>query len=319
MNKNPIPNTLAGVTVGLETSFENLTMFPLLAREHCESHSAVDYQLLDKALASGVTEITEVSEGGSVPELLVLNRGAEPVLIVDGEELVGAKQNRIVNLTILVAPNSNLTIPVSCVEAGRWRSRSRAFASSPYAQYATGRAKRMKQVTESMNERWLYMSDQAAVWSDIAAKSERMRTSSPTSAMEAMFLGHTASIEKFVAACQPFDEQVGALFAIGGTTVCLDLFDRPSTLRRMLPKLVRSIAVDAIDRRNNESTSYSSQTMRAEADRFLGVLAAATHRQSQSVGLGTDVRLSSSGIAGAALVMDQRVLHLSAFSQEALA
>jgi hypothetical protein len=77
--------------------------------------------------------------------------------------------------------------------------------------------------------------------------------------------------------------------------------------------------IDAIDRRNNESTSYSSQTMRAEADRFLGVLATATHRQSHSVGLGTDVRLSSSGVAGAALVMNQTVLHLSAFSQEALA
>jgi hypothetical protein len=57
----------------------------------------------------------------------VVNRGPEPVLIIDGEELVGAKQNRVVNLTILVAAQSALTIPVSCVEAGRWTARSRAF------------------------------------------------------------------------------------------------------------------------------------------------------------------------------------------------
>ena len=62
---------------------------------------------------------------------------------MDGEELLGAKQNRIVNLTILVAANSELTIPVSCVEAGRWRARSRAFTSAPRTQFVSGRAKRM--------------------------------------------------------------------------------------------------------------------------------------------------------------------------------
>ena len=54
----------------------------------------------------------------------MVNRGPKPTLIIDGEELVGAKQNRVVNLTILVAAESELIIPVSCVEAGRWRAKS---------------------------------------------------------------------------------------------------------------------------------------------------------------------------------------------------
>ncbi|CAN5614491.1 hypothetical protein BH23ACI1_BH23ACI1_19370 [soil metagenome] len=68
------------------------------------------YAVLDQALALKAFEITEVSEHGSVPELRVVNWGAEPVLIVDGEELVGAKQNRVVNLSILVAGRSELTM-----------------------------------------------------------------------------------------------------------------------------------------------------------------------------------------------------------------
>jgi hypothetical protein len=51
------------------------------------------------------------------------------VLIVEGEELMGAKQNRVVNVTILVAAGAELVIPVSCVEQGRWHYRSEKFSS----------------------------------------------------------------------------------------------------------------------------------------------------------------------------------------------
>jgi hypothetical protein len=76
-----------------------------------------------------------VSEAGSVPELLVKNLAPSPVLILDGEELIGAKQNRIVNLAILVAAGQTLRIPVSCVEAGRWVHRSREFAAAGRARH----------------------------------------------------------------------------------------------------------------------------------------------------------------------------------------
>ena len=86
--------------------------------------------------------VTEVSDGGRVPELQVVNDSPRYVLIVDGEELVGAKQNRIVNLTILVPPKTSLTIPVSCVEAGRWREVSREFTPAPHAYHSSGRRAR---------------------------------------------------------------------------------------------------------------------------------------------------------------------------------
>jgi hypothetical protein len=60
---------------------------------------------------------------GQRPRAALVNKGSRPPLIVDGEELVGAKQNRVVNLTILVAAASTLKIPVSCIEAGRWSAR----------------------------------------------------------------------------------------------------------------------------------------------------------------------------------------------------
>ena len=168
-------------------------MFPLLCA--ADAPVLLDYSVLDDALAAGFVEITEVSEQGSVPDLKFVNRGSKPVLLVDGEELLGAKQNRIVNLTILVAANSELTIPVSCVEAGRWRSRSRAFTSASRTQFATGRAKRMASVSMSLMARGDRMSDQAEVWDGIAQKSARLNAPSPTSAMESSSSGRVNAFE----------------------------------------------------------------------------------------------------------------------------
>lgn len=291
-------------------------MLPLLARRSGDTSvksRPSGYRLLDEALAGGETEITEISEQGSVPELRLVNRGRKPVLIVDGEELVGAKQNRVVNLTLLVPARATLTIPVSCVEAGRWRARSASFAAAPRTQYASGRAKRMRSVSESMMAHGAYRSDQAEVWSDIAEKAARLEVRSETSAMEAMFTAHAQSIDAFVAACPPVEGQVGALFVVSGRVASLDLFDSEATLRRILPKLVRSCAVDAID--TGADAASPGVPEGAAAERFLEAVAAAPHHVAKARGMGDDVRISGAGLTGAALVVDGRAVHVSAFIQ----
>jgi predicted small secreted protein len=239
-------------------------------------------------------------------------------LIVDGEELIGAKQNRIVNLTILVPAHSELTIPVTCVEAGRWRAKSRAFKSAPRAQYSSGRAKRMSQVSRSMAFEGLQCSDQAEVWSDIAAKSVRLRSSSPTGAMEAMFVQHAGFIDACVGRCQPVDRQVGALFAVDNAIVGFDLFDAPQSLRALLPKLVRSVAVDALDHRDHPVFSRvagaDGGTVTFATALFLGAVSTAVCHSTPAIGVGQDLRITGAAVTGAALVNGGRVVHLSAFA-----
>jgi hypothetical protein len=75
---------------------------------------------LDVALDDGTARATDVSDSGAVPEPRFENTGERPVLILDGEKLVGAKQNRVLNLTILAPAKEVIIIPISCVEAGRW-------------------------------------------------------------------------------------------------------------------------------------------------------------------------------------------------------
>jgi hypothetical protein len=313
MPNNSIAHAFAAVTIGPAAIHRNLVMLPLLARNGPPEARPPDYLLLDDALVRGDVEITEVSERGSVPELRVVNRAPLPVLLVDGEELAGAKQNRVVNLTLLVPAGATLTLPVSCVEAGRWRARSRALSAAPRAQFASGRASRMRSVTNSMLMSGAYHSDQAEVWSGIAEKAARLEARSATSAMEALYTGHAEAIDAFVAACGPVDGQLGALFLVNGRVVSLDLFDSEVTLRRLLPKLVRSCAIEAIDPQSPAQTSAGVQSA-AAAERFVQAVGGSPQHIAKALGLGEDVRVSSAGVTAAALVVDGRAVHVSAFA-----
>ena len=115
--------TLPEIRVGEPIRHEALAVFPLFSPPEGD----VEYLLSDEAIAAGSVTVEEVSEGGSVPNLLVTNHGDSRVLFLEGEELRGAKQNRVLNTSVLVAAHSKTTIPVSCVEQGRWRYRSRQF------------------------------------------------------------------------------------------------------------------------------------------------------------------------------------------------
>jgi hypothetical protein len=92
-----------------------------------------------------------------------------------------------------------------------------------------------------------------------------------------------------------------------------DLFDRPSTLRKMLPKLVRSVAVDAIDKAE-PSHDGGPASVRTRAAQFLAVTAETPQHRTQALGLGDDVRLTAPQIAGAALAVGEHVVHISAFA-----
>jgi hypothetical protein len=294
------------LSLGAPVSFENLTVFPLEGA----GVERPGYLTLDEALLQGVVEIAEVSEGGSVPHVQVRNRAPQPVLLVDGEELVGAKQNRIVNLTILVPATHTLIIPVSCVEVGRWHHNAAAFAAAPRAQYAKARAQKVRDVTASLTHEGARHADQQAIWQDIEEKSRRMQAASATGAMAAIFERHAAPIEAYVGAFIAGDRQLGAVFAIDGAVVGLDCFDSAETLRKILPKLVRSYAADAVEtaRRRHRPAA------RREAGSLLAAVAAAAPSEFPAVGLGVDLRLESGAVTGAGLAVDSSVVHLTAFA-----
>jgi len=283
---------------------DGLTVYPLLRT----SSMSPFYDTLTDAVKAGTLHISEISQAGHVPELRVVNDGARPVLIIDGEELEGAKQNRIVNLTVLVPERATMTLPVTCVEAGRWRHVSDEFAPAERAYYSSGRRAKLGQVSTSMRRDSSHMSDQGAIWSDIAQKIDRYGAHSPTGAAAAMYEQRRGGLDRIIASIKPLDQQVGAVFTIRGMIAGVDVFDHPRTWAQTMPKLLRSYGLDAFD-----PTIGGDGFATPDPHRFLDAVSRATCTVYPAVGAGRDLRFEGGGIVGAALETAKGVVHVVAF------
>ncbi len=301
-----ISDVFKRLSIGEPVSHKNLTVYPLVDGSSGEP----DYLLLERALQEGLVSVTEVHGAGSVNHLKVTNQAKFAVLIMDGEELVGAKQNRVVNLTILVPAQQTIVIPLTCVEQGRWHHVSPQFRASRQAMPATMRARKSQQVFYTRIATGQAMADQAEMWYELDERQQMLNAFSPTSAMADIYARHEASLQDYERAIQPLEGQVGALFVMNGGIASLGVFDFTQTLWAFFPKLLRAAALDAISFFTPESTPISLGAVQDFVQRV-------AHAESQvypAVGEGEDVRFRAAGIIGSALVARERMVHLCAFS-----
>ena len=302
-----VKTALSALTLGEPATHRGLTVIPLAS----EIGGALEYLLLEDGLDRDLVTIREVSEGGSVPELTVENRSRHPLLIVDGEELVGAKQNRVANLTMLLPAAKTTNIPVSCVEAGRWSYSKRDFGVTDRVQNARGRAEKLQDVRESMRMGRAPRSDQGRVWASLAEEADALEAHSPTGAMSELFDRHADALGDFVKSLEAKDNQIGAIFAMGRGRFGLDLFDKASTFGAFFPKLIRSYAVDTLRRRRGRATPRAKDS----ATIFLQSVIDGSYDDHPAVGLGRDIGVVGHGLVAGALVSDDTVVHLTAFSE----
>ena len=294
--------------VGRMQVYKNMAVYPLLS----DYSLGLEYILLDEALGSGVIEVTEVNDHGAVPNLKVHNKSPKMVLILDGEELVGAKQNRIVNTTILIAGNATVIIPVSCVEQGRWSCNTPRFYSEERIMPSRMRAMKAEQVQRSVRTRGEYQADRSAIWADISERASRRDAKSSSMAMARIYEKDLLSLQEYLQNFSLKGYQVGAVSTINGEVVGMDAFGRLETFSKVFTKLMQSYALDAIDWiEGNKGGELTGEDV-ANFKKGIFSCKMETH---DSVGLGTDCRLESDKLTGFALALDGKVLHMSVFAR----
>ena len=304
-----LENTLNGVTLADPQHHRHMTVYPV----EFSGSPKLEYEMLRKALLEGWIRITEVSEGGSVPDLKVLNESSFNILLLDGEELSGAKQNRVLNTTLLISGKSELIIPVSCTEHGRWSLISNEFHDSEKMMFSRGRGKKMKRVHESLRSGAGHRSDQGEVWDDIAVLQDSMQVNSPTSAMRDVFNDKKASLDDYLGAFPKRDTQCGMLVGLNGKVAGFEFLSRSTRFSTVHKQLLESYAMDALaDRLSEDSVELPLN----QAQQFLEQIWSTPTEAFPAAAMGSDVRLESSKLVGAGLVESNELIHFSAFSQE---
>ena len=233
MTTHTAPARTLPFELGEACSHRALTVLPLFPA----ADSRLEYLGLDEALARGLA-VTEASEAGEVNTLLLGNPLDERVLLYEGEELVGAKQNRIVGRPVFVEAHSTARILVTCVERGRWRYRSRAFASASRVGYP-----QLRRLQAEHRDR----GSQQMVWAEVAATSARNGMASPTEAAEELYHAHAPTLEEYAHALPRLPGQSSCLVAIAGTIDSLDVVRRSDVLAGLHPKLLRGYALEELD------------------------------------------------------------------------
>lgn len=296
---------LGKVTIGGPLHHHNLTVFPLSWPEYQES----PYVLLGRAIERGEATVEEVDEAGDVPNLGVTNNGQRPVLIPEGEILVGAKQNRVVNVTLLVAAHSKLTVPVSCVEQGRWRYRSRHFRSE-FCAPPSLRSKKMRAVHKSRTSRGTAESDQGEVWNEVAKGLDDLKAHSPTASLTDGFEAAREKLQQYREELPLPSGTSGVLMARGEEVVGMDLFDSPDTLQTLWERLSDAYFFDAL--RNHKRRDEASRKL---ARQFLQGIAARVKPRVPALGLGDELEIDGDRVVGGALLYSGRICHLAAFTE----
>ena len=311
---NQFTHHLQHAVIGDPVASGNLVMFPLY--RDGDNATQMNHLCFDEALEKQQVSVTEVDEDGSVPTLLLDNRAGQPVFLLDGEQLIGAKQNRTVNLSLLIAAGTRTEIPVSCVEAGRW-SRSharRSFRNSRFMHFARGRRDKMAQVNSSLRLRQSRRVNQGQVWDSIAEKRYAFAAEAPTGAMDDIYTHAAPRLDDYERDLKPSPQQVGAVFAIDGRVSGFDLFADAERCTKYFPKLVGSYALDALE---TTGKGRGKKLGREQAHDFLARFDTADEEVHDAIGLGQDLRVETAEVVGAGLVWEDEYVHLAGFAKDA--
>ena len=304
---NQLLNTfMDNLRIGEDQILGRLTIKPIINVEPDHARP-MPLKTMDEAISQDLLEITEINSGGSVPQLLVKNLGDQDILILEGETVIGGKQNRAVNSTFIIPAGGEIVAPVSCVEAGRWRYASDNFSSGGSVVYPSLRAESHKAVSRNLHANQEYRSDQSGIWSDIASKGRRMEVASPTGAMadiERSAFTPEAESDLFEAIrCQ--ENQVGFLAFIGGGFAGGDFFGSSELFEKQYRKILKGYHLDALD--------SGVRFPELSADEIIAEIAGSDEVRFAALGSGEENRFETAKLTGAWKSLDGRFANLTVF------
>lgn len=277
------------------------------------------YRSLAAATALGAF-VSEVDPHGSVNEVLVCNVTDQPLLVYEGELIEGARQNRTIEMPVLVGAGQEVRVPVSCVEQGRWDHGRRTEHFSP-ARSAVAPKLRRAMRTEANAQASAgarARPAQAAVWFHVGGSLHEHSVESPSAALTDIYVSRRSDLDAAKQAIEVVDGQVGAVTAISGQPVALDLVSRPEVFAGLLPRLLDGYALQALGARERPGADgpLGERALATDDDAAEAILRAALELPRgvlPPVGAGQAFALHSPELDGCGVQVEHELIALSAF------
>lgn len=280
----------------------NLVIYPLVN----DGKSNFKIKVLDDALQEKDVFITEL-DNAQIEQVRLQNHSDDRVFVLDGEEITGAWQNRIATTAVFVDAKSEVLLPTSCVEQGRWAG-NKEFTMGHSCSFPSLRALLCKDVTNSLHKTKTFRANQERVWQSVTKKLTSLKIQSVTLSMHDIFQHLKDELSRFSENAKELDQFTGMIATCGEEILCVDLFGYKNLFTRLAPKLLASYGLDAI-----EKIFTSSSPPTDTVKKFFIHLQRIRSRLFPSVGLGVELRFQSTKIVGRALLFGEDLLHLSAF------
>ncbi|MGE3316050.1 MAG: DUF6569 family protein [Planctomycetaceae bacterium] len=295
--------------LGERQTDERMTLIPLKWRTTSAQRAEpqLEYLTLEQAIEQKLARVMEVTESGSVPQMTVINEAKLPLFLPDGTTLIGCKQNRVVNISILLAAQSVTKIPVSCVERGRWQRFSAEAQVGDFCDPEL-RSRMARSAGASLKASGEVRADQGEVWSHVDRMLHASNCPSETNSYSEAFRSSRESIDHSLEKLSCPDGAVGLAVVIAGKLASVDLFDKPETLQRFWKRIVPGalMASRYLKPDTGDSIPDLLQTMADELQR--------PAPSGAKIGIGSHFELKGSKSLGTALVHEKQLLHLALFA-----
>ncbi len=220
--------------LGQPSRFESLTLFPVLGPE-----PRISYRSLDEALYDGAS-VQELDDA-SVNDVRFKNTGKLPTLLFDGEGIEGAQQDRVIDGTRLVPAGATVSVPVCCVESGRWDHTQHEQSFSVADHVASPDVRACMKTTQRTNVQ--RRADQGQVWASVQRLTATHGVRLTTGAFSHVVDARRETVEALVEAVTLVEGQLGWLVFSGQDFLALDAVSRPDAWCDLSPRLLRGYAL----------------------------------------------------------------------------
>ena len=278
-----------------------------------------DILTLKKGLEMGIV-IVEECNPSTVNKVKVTNNAVTPLILVDGDEITGAMQNRIINTTTLVPPKATIEVSVSCTEHGRWHYQEQdywglgekpvknSFASSDYIANCRTRTAKHQAIYE-------HRDFQSEVWSSISDLESDISFKSKTSAMNDSYENLKSQQDDYLKHFTLQDEQCGLIAVVNNEIKGIEFFHTPAIYRQYHEKILRSYIIDEIadSRKGVENQPNDLEKIENEVRKVTEDISKSKFERSKGEGLGDNVRFSNKHGTGSALIYEDRIIHMPYF------